>query len=90
MNAKNDIANGHDGLSDDASVFADKTIPRLICDMVGDGTKAATVHIKNVEKMYIIANTKKFDVATPLDDTPPPPSEQPMKRTKRWRKNRNK
>lgn len=51
---------------DEALAITDKNIPRLICDMFGDGNQSANLHITNVQKMYVIANNKR------TDETPPP------------------
>lgn len=74
MNVKID-ASEHDDLHDGLSgIASSKSIPRLVCDLLGggDGSEPAALHIKNVEKLYVITNNKKADDTTPTNNTPQP------------------
>lgn len=88
MNRKN-VA--HD-LCGEVSMLSDAAIPRLVCDMLGDGKQPATVHIRNVEKMYVIANTRKPDETTTTPTNAPTTVEtkEKKKKNRRKRSNRNK
>lgn len=88
------VADKHDNnLSDEVSATTDKNLSQLVCDMFSNSSEPATLHIKNVEKLYIVTNTKKTDETPP----PPPPTNddaplnEKKKRNRRYnRYNRNK
>lgn len=86
--------NEQDDLNDEVSAIESaKNIPRLLYDLCGgDGTESAALHIKNVEKLFVITNNKKLDEATPMNSTPapPPPPQEKKKKHRRNRYNRNK
>lgn len=80
--------NEHDDLCDELSGIAfGKNIPRLVCDIFGgDGSQSAALHIKNVEKLFVIANNKNIDGTTPTNSTP---TEETKEKKKKYRRNRD-